>query len=420
MDKVVLIVDGDAPRRAALTQVLATAGKPFALAPDIFQGIAALGRADFGALIASEGRLQSLRGLCRLARKRHASIHLFVMLKPGTTPEQVRQAVGLTVECLPPDVKPDQVGMRVLKAMAGPAPIDFDALSTAMVQMDVQMALDLESALPPSDDGDVFSDAPAAPQPESPPDEPSLLEGSLDDGSGSALLMGLFAQEVTGRLDVDAGPARGVLYFVNGEPGWAVLPGGDAALFKRLVEGRLLHPNLPRPAVPEGMLMGELIRTRHLEGPAVQKFTHDLIRERLTLLTTQRTGSWRFSEERDFMQRHPLVKVNSFGVILETCRKALTPDRLLVVGSEMERQYLIPGPALASASPKLASFARGADVGAIVDGRTTAGEFYQRTGLDVLMGALVVMVLLESRLVSLADMPVTAGQVPLAKAVVLA
>lgn len=420
MERVVLVVDSDAARRNALCDVLAAAGQPYSAAPDLFQGMASLGRANFGALVVGESRLQSLRGLCRLARKRHATIHLLVLLKPDTRAELVRQAVGLTVDCVPAQTTTPAVGARVMRALAGPAPIDFDVLNTGLVQVDVQMALDLESAhAAAEDDGDVFSEAPAgagasAPPSEPPPeDEPGQLEGTLEDGSGAALLMGLFSQEVTGKLTVDTGPARGDLYFLAGEPAWALLPGGDAALWTRLENARALAPGTRRPDAPEGLLVGELIRTRGMEAEAARKFGHTLIRERLMVLTTQKTGAWRFVDGDAFRQKYPLGKVNPFSAILDTCRAALTPDQLLVVGAEMEKRYLIPGPALAAASPKLTSFTRGANVSALVDGMSTVSAFYEKTGLDLLMGALVVMVLLEARLVSLADEPVHAGQVAL-------
>ena len=49
-----------------------------------------------------------------------------------------------------------------------------------------------------------------------------LVEGNLDESTGAALLTGLFAQEATGQLYVNKGPAEGTLFFVRGEPVWSI------------------------------------------------------------------------------------------------------------------------------------------------------------------------------------------------------
>ena len=413
-EKVVLVMDANASRRAALATALAQQGKPFAVAADLFQGIAAVGRADFGALLTSQGRLKSLRGLCRLARKRHPTLHIVVMLEEGTPAELVRSEVGLTLACLPPTAAVDLAIAEVQRMMAGPAPVDFDLLSTGLVQMDVEAALALERDAPEAfgDDGDAFAAEGAQPEPL--PEEPPLLEGALEDGNGAALLMSMFAQDLTGRLDVSSGPGRGSLYFVDGEPVWCDHRGGDNGMFQLLVEKRCVAPSDRPTQLPEGRLVLELLTLGSLKPPDLQKVMAECIRQRVGLLTTQRTGAWRFLEDASLIPPLPLSKVNPFGVILETCRAAFTPDRLLVIGHELQKQYLLPGPALASASRKLTAFTRGIDVAAMVDGRTRGEQFFERTGLDVLMGALVVMVLMESRLITASDAPASTGQAPLA------
>ena len=67
----VLVVDPRSTRRTTVCQALAQQKLRHAEAPSLFQGIASLGRADFTALVVTAGRPASLRGLCRLARKRY-------------------------------------------------------------------------------------------------------------------------------------------------------------------------------------------------------------------------------------------------------------------------------------------------------------------------------------------------------------
>ena len=98
-------------------------------------------------------------------------------------------------------------------------------------------------------------------------------------------------------------------------------------------------------------------------------------------------------------------KLNPFGIILESLRTEMTPDLILATSSELSPQYLHPGPALGVAAEKIKPFVRDVDVSALLDGTATVEQFNEASGLDVLMGTVMVLTLVRARLASLNDAP---------------
>ncbi|MBI5497988.1 MAG: hypothetical protein HY904_23495 [Deltaproteobacteria bacterium] len=397
MNKAVLLVDTNSFRRAALAKAFAVHRVSVAEAPSLFQGIAALGRADFSVLLVGEGRPASMRGLCRLARKRHPSIHILVLQRSGGSLEAVRQATGVTLHGVDGDAAAAEVVSRVEALQKMPAPMEYDPLHTALVQVDVAAALAEEQEHPPEDE-DVFAEPDLA---GAAPGEAPLMEGTLDNEGGAPLLMGLFAQEATGTLAVDAGPARGRYRFAAGEP--VGLDEDDDALWAALLRTHRVKEGTARPAARAGGLAEALLKGGALTGDALRRHLQDELKDRLRPLVGQKEGAWRFVEAAAAADDAP--RVNPFSIILEHFRRSMSPDRLLVVGRELQGRYLVPGTALALAASKLAGFVKGADVAALINGQCTVGQFYEATRLDLLMGALVVLTLEAAQLVSMADKP---------------
>lgn len=407
MPKSVLIVDEDDTRRRALCHAFGLRGVSYLEAADAFGAMAALGRADFGAVVASEGRRHlSLRGLCQLARKRHQSIALFVVQRSGSDAEAIRQIVGEGVEILGPLHDAEAVAAKTVKALSRPLHVQLDIPTT-------HEALDIfgTSAARTSPNATFHDDEPtaklrAASRSEPAPVEmPVTLEGSLDGGQGPALLIGLFGQDLTGRLLVTGGAAGGTLYFYRGEPVWADDPKGDAGLYARLIQRKLLDPKARVDAVPEGHLLASLVQKGALTGEAMHDFMRELVRDRVVALADQQAGTYRFVEDRSFLDVAPLLKVNPFGLVFESRRRKLPPQQLFTLSAEIERKYLLPAPGLALAADKIAPFCRGARITDLVSGMSTVRAFCEAIGLDSIMGTLVVATLQDCRLVTLSDEP---------------
>ncbi len=105
MAQAVLIVEQDDLRRSQLRSAFAARGVPVYEAADAAAAMLTLGRADLGALLASEGRRHlSLKGLCLLARRRHPGIRLVVLSHDDVTEAELRQRLGVDFDLWPQEV----------------------------------------------------------------------------------------------------------------------------------------------------------------------------------------------------------------------------------------------------------------------------------------------------------------------------
>jgi hypothetical protein len=178
-------------------------------------------------------------------------------------------------------------------------------------------------------------------------------------------------------------------------------PAGDAGLYPKLVQKGFLRPDQPIEAVPEGALLGALMQAGVLDGERMHAFMRELVRDRVIAVATQTTGTYRFIEDRTFLDTAPLLKVNPFGLILDSRRRRLPPPALMALQGEIEALYPIPGPGLGAATEKLRPFLRGARATDVIDGARTVREVLELAGLDPFMGTLVMVVLRDAKLVAL-------------------
>ncbi len=423
----VLWVDRDESRRVYARNVAVSQNLAVLEAQDAFAAMGALGRADFDALVVvEEPRLLSMRGLLMLAHKRHAGIRIFVLVEPGRDRTALRRVLGVPVECVPSDM-PLETLFNVLASQVNATPMPFSVPRTSAVDLAVLQAqgevlgpaapvaitpseVEPPAAAAPSDTFSLDSPAPTSPPtalpsapPPAPPHAPVQLEGDLAVASGSALLLGLYAQELTGRLGVDSGAAEGTLYLLAGEPVYAVDPSGDAGLWDRCVKARAIKPGTGRPHVPEGQLSS--VVASMLDGETLHGIFRAMVRDRVIHLAGQHEGSYTFEEDSSFVDVLPLYKLNPVGLVVEAMRRRRPPDKLLVRARAMANQYLHPLPGLAAAADKLTHFMRGKDAQALVDGTRTVTLFFDDSGLGPMLGALVVEVLLDAGLAVLKPAP---------------
>src|SRR5688500_11090565 len=132
MHRSTLVVDDDEARRREIVHALSRRGLRYLDVADPFGAMAALGRADFGAVVASEGRRTlSLRGLCQLARRRHPDVAIIVIHRDGSDPAAIPEILGMPVAVVPPLIAADDVAVSVETALTGPppdAPGPFDVI----------------------------------------------------------------------------------------------------------------------------------------------------------------------------------------------------------------------------------------------------------------------------------------------------
>lgn len=392
MSKAVLIVEPNDARRAAIRQACAARGLQVLEVAEAMAGLAALGRADFGAVIVAEGKRHlSLRGLVQLARKRHSEIRIFVILGDAGNADSVTRILG-EVSLVPPDWGVEQLASattEAIEALGGPAPNPWSGDSAAVEDVPERVALPPIGADP--DDDFLTMDL--------------HLEGALEEGSGAGLLMAAFSQELTGKITMkdDAGQTSASLYLFQGEPAWAERADGDATLHRRLVNAGALPVDAEVSSVAQGELLASLVGEDRITAEDAAAVVRAEVRDVVLQLATADGGSYEFDEERGFLSHEPPVRLNPFGLIFESRRAAYTPDMLLALGSEIGGKYLVPGPALAVSAEKIAPFLSGVDVSEQIDGNNTVDTFFNASGLDSLMGTLMILTMRDAQLVSLTD-----------------
>ena len=466
MQRSILIVDEDDVRRRGIASSLAARGVRSLDVGDAFAGMAALGRADFGAVLAAEGRRTlSLRGLCQLARKRHPDILVYVLPKDGSTEDHIRSVLELDFEMIAPQASAERLVTDLLSRVEAAGEVTqagattLDSKNTSELPSDQLFAPELNPfEMPNTEDvAGVFDSIPRVEIPQflAPPttpgvdignmpviagqvleapaaiemaehtrpdlrlssatqsaDAPVVVDGHFEDidgGAGAAFMMSAYAQELTGRLAVEEGSAGGTLYLYRGEPVWGDDPEGDAGLYRKLVQKQFLAPEQAVEPLPEGQLLGGLLQAGLLTSTQMHDFMREIVRDRVMAVAQEVTGTYRFTEDRSFLDTAPLLKVNPFGLILESRRRQLAPAALMALQSEIENCYVVPAPGLAAAAGKLGPFLRGADAIHVVDGQQTIKAILDSIGLDPFMGTLVMVAMRDARLVSFENAPRSQG-----------
>lgn len=446
MTKAVLLVDDNDRRRGEVRAELDARRVPVLEVKDAFDAMAALGRAEFGAVVLGQNRRRlSLPGLCHLARRRHPNIRLIVLAAALVEPHTVHASMGLPVDVLDADLPPGGIAAQVLTLMARPLdPFEpqptTDQVERAIADAIAEAAADEAPAVDPNENTQPSARRPVAPASDhdtvpdvTPPvwDAPTLtsrsrstpatptratseplLEGVLDDDTGTALLMGVFAQELTGRLDITGGAAAGTLYFYRGEPVAADHADGNEGLLADLEKHNLVPESLDIRLVPEGELLATLVAAGNVTGEAMHRFVGGVVRRRLLELVMQRDGTYRFLEDRRFLDSAPLLRVNPFGIMLERRKSMTLPPDLQGQYDDIAGCFVTPRPALRLAGEKLRPFVRGARVDELIGTGIRVSELLRKAGLDELMGTLLVLTLQDGRLIEVSGALPQAGSVP--------
>lgn len=409
----VLIVDKDAARRGEIAAACAARGATVQVADDPFSAMAALGQRRFDVLCAYAGpRHLSLRGLFQLARrKRHdISIHAFVLPEDQAAValsfegEAIISELSSGVEAIAnalvgapePEAPPPATPQPEAPPQTTPqqtASEAEDPLPDLPPTMPVAFVDDLDDEL----DVDVHPDGTEeVPGEREPGQEPEGFEGELHTPalpSGAEALIAAFARELTGALVVRSDDARFVLYLYGGEPAWVELPGGDAALFERLV-GRGLLPTDFRPEpVPEGRLFSSLLEQGHLSRTDAQIFMQQLLFDVAIEIAGLESCAAEVEQAPQFLATPPPFRVNPFGLVLESRRRRMSPDELLATSLELDEVRVVASAKLDKVYGKVAPFLRGVDVRALLQGGATLRGFREAAGVDAMLATQLVLAL---------------------------
>ena len=353
----VILVDTDRGRASRTAAALRRAGALPVAALDAYDAAAAMGAADFRAVVVGGDVDRALlRGLAAVGRRRHPDLRLFAFVDRGVDVDALRADTVADLDVLDAGVDPDAAARRIRGALPDPSAAEDDAIPVGMSATD-----------------------PALPLPRTTQETEPLLDGALAAGTGPAVLLVLYAQELTGVLRVVDGPARGALYVERGDAVWCEGDDDDD--------------------------VGAAVRAGTLSGAAAYARMRDRIRARVLGVAEANAGRWTFREDDRFVAELPLVRVNPIGLVVEARRRRTPPHELMRLARELERRTVVAGAALEQASERLKRFTNGVGIARLLEERITVAQLFARTGLDPLMGTVVLLGLEDARLLALKDVP---------------
>ena len=219
----------------------------------------------------------------------------------------------------------------------------------------------------------------------------------------AGLLMHLFFQEQTGRIELAEPCPFHRIYLFKGDPAWMDYRGGDAELFSKMQDAGILDPSLARPDVPEEHLLVALIGEKYLSQTDAEDFMKTEVRRAVMEILRDECLMASWEEVADYAQIEPPFRYNAFGMVLECRRESMSADRLLAIANEKEHHFVVPQEGFQIAADRVSPFVRGAKISDWVTGEHTLGVLSERTGLDVMIGTLVLCALEEAGVVRLSE-----------------
>ena len=228
----------------------------------------------------------------------------------------------------------------------------------------------------------------------------ALLEGDLFGHAGCPLLITLMARELTGRLDVLGGEAAGEIYFFAGEP--VAANADDEGQAVRWVCDRAGIAHQQHPTAHDD-LFAALVDEGAIGGDTAHDLYLRFLRDRVLALVNQDEGEYTFFEDDTFLRTRPLVRVNAFGLILEARRQRTSPAQLMALSESLQGRMILPMPSLILAAPKLKAFTGHVDIAELLGPGVPFESWVEVTGLDPMMGAWVLLALVDARCVEIGN-----------------
>ena len=287
----------------------------------------------------------------------------------------------------------------------GGQPLDEDP-SAAEHQSSEQLGEDV--LLASSDEISDLSDLDVAPLPDpavsaegTPHFDLDLSVAEVQGAPGAVWLMKIASEKENGRLYIPDGPAKGVLYFANGEGVWAE--------FENAVDGLrdfLMKRDLPTPggqsnaSLSEGEYLFRMIENDALQEQDASEAILDLVRERILQLAFEGWGDFRFERDDVMAEVPPVLSVHPFGLILESRQRELAPTDLIGLSSELENDVLKPGPASTWVGNTLDRYLNNLDLTTFLEERPTVGDFFTKSSLGPITGTLMVLALRDTQVIT--------------------
>ena len=231
--------------------------------------------------------------------------------------------------------------------------------------------------------------------------ELDLSSSETQGAPGAVWLMKIASDKENGRLFIPEGPAKGTLYFANGEGVWAEFDNGVDEL-----RDYLLQKDLPTPGgmngtqISEGEYLFRMVQNDALPSEEASKVILDLVRDRILKLAFEGWGDFRFERDDTMAEVPPMLSVHPFGLILESRQRELAPTDLIGLSSELEQDVLKPGPASSWVGNTLDRYLNNLDLNAFLEQRRTVGDFFAESALGPITGTLMVLALRDTQVIT--------------------
>lgn len=329
---------------------------------------------------------------------------------PGDAPEPLVETVGITSDAESGDI-PD------LSPPLKDAGFQIDPLA-------VSVAAEGASGISGSSEGSSIHSPPQTINAEiGKKDDPEndfatavLWSGEIENANMASVLTTIAVQQLTGRFEVTKESGVRSYFFLGGEPVWFDSADREESIWASLQKSENLPQAWRGRERPEGLLLPLLVNLNIMPGHALHAFLVSFFRGEVLALLRLGAGGYVFYDDQKFIGDVPLLKLNLFGLILQSYRDQHSPVEVLRQGDEIEWQYVLARPALVPASVLLKPFCRGLNLGAIVNGRRTMRQLVRKMEIDPLLGAMLFLALRKAKLIEFQDRAaVDENNVPLAE-----
>ncbi|MBL91325.1 MAG: hypothetical protein CMH56_05860 [Myxococcales bacterium] len=228
-----------------------------------------------------------------------------------------------------------------------------------------------------------------------------LSSSEIQGAPGAVWLMKIASEKENGRLFISEGPAKGVLYFANGEGVWAEFDNGVDEL-----RDYLLQKDLPTPGgmngteISEGEYLFRMVENDALPSEEASQVILDLVRDRILKLAFEGWGDFRFERDEAMAKVPPMLSVHPFGLILESRQRELAPTDLIGLSSELEHDVLKPGPASTWVGNTLDRYLNNLDLDSFLEQKRTVADFFTESALGPITGTLMVLALRDTQVIT--------------------
>jgi hypothetical protein len=416
---VALIVAPSEDDREDYAAALRDAGLRSILCDSQFEAMGMVGRAEITSVVFPvTRRVLAAKGLCQLAEREHPGVKLIAVRTADVPLQTVQGAFPDPSVVIVDGGGHESVVAEVIAALPRQAPEKEQTDRTELVSASIAAGIEVPSTdSGPSvfanseDEDDTIPHVLTEVMPQlAATQKAALMTGDLSSTPGIELLMTLCVRKLTGRLEIED---VATLYFVGGDPVWAVHRESPTAWLKELRRTGLVPAGVKVNADDESTLLDALEARELMSSRDAEEAARELLATSVERTLDAGSGAFSFTETMG-PPRSAQNTMGVFEVLLVRCRRSFDMNEIRRRAKRFEGRPLFPTSALASMSPRLRPFVEGRELAELIDGRRACRELWRDIGLSPSAGALLVITLVAAHLATFDGSPAeTTGRVEL-------